>query len=84
MTLQPVLLRELRGASRRLMTRRMRFWAAALAVGASLIAIAKGSAGPGISTFANSLFGVQAAYAFLPLAKRVDARGSDSGVCRAR
>src|ERR1039458_9408811 len=64
MTFLPIVQRELRVASRRPSTHRIRLWTALLAIGASLIACAAGTAMPGAASFPNSLFGVQTACAF--------------------
>src|ERR1039457_6063629 len=64
MTFLPIVQRELRVASRRPSTHRIRLWTALLAIGASLIACAAGTAIPGAASFPNSLFGVQTACAF--------------------
>ena len=64
MTFLPIVQRELRVASRRPSTHRIRLWTALLAIGASLIACAAGTAIPGAPSFPNSLFGVQTACAF--------------------
>ncbi|MCX6927167.1 MAG: ABC transporter permease subunit, partial [Verrucomicrobia bacterium] len=64
MTSQPIVQRELRAASRRPSTRRIRCWTALLAIGASLIALAAGFAIPGTGKGINPLFGVQTTCAF--------------------
>ena len=64
MTSSPIVQRELRAASRRPSTRRIRCWTALLAIGASLIALAAGFAIPGAGSSANPLFGVQTTCAF--------------------
>jgi ABC-type transport system involved in cytochrome c biogenesis permease component len=64
MTFLPIVQRELRAASRRPSTQHIRCWTALLAIGASLIACAMGTAIPGTTSFANPLFGVQTACAF--------------------
>jgi ABC-type transport system involved in multi-copper enzyme maturation permease subunit len=64
MSFLPIVQRELRAASRRPSTHRIRCWTALLAIGASLIASAAGTAMPGAASVVNPLFGVQTACAF--------------------
>jgi hypothetical protein len=60
----PIVQRELRAASRRPSTHRIRCWTALLAIGASLIASAAGTAIPGAGSAVNPLFAVQTVCAF--------------------
>jgi ABC-type transport system involved in multi-copper enzyme maturation permease subunit len=64
MTFLPIVQRELRAASRRRSTHRIRCWTALLAIGASLIASVVATPIPGAASVVNPLFGVQTAYAF--------------------
>jgi len=64
MTFLPIVQRELRAASRRPSTYRIRCWTAVLAIGASFIASVTGAAIPGAASCANPLFGVQTAWGF--------------------
>jgi ABC-type transport system involved in cytochrome c biogenesis permease component len=64
MTFLPIVQRELRAASRRPSTHRIRCWTAFLAIGASLIASAAGTAIPGAGSAVNPLFAVQTVCAF--------------------
>jgi ABC-type transport system involved in multi-copper enzyme maturation permease subunit len=64
MTFLPILQRELRAASRRPSTHRIRCWCALLGIGASLLAVARGASIAGFASVINPLFAVQTACAF--------------------
>ena len=64
MTFLPIVQRELRAASRRPSTHRIRFWTGLLAIGASLIASAAGTALPRAGSAISPLFAVQTVCAF--------------------
>jgi ABC-type transport system involved in multi-copper enzyme maturation permease subunit len=64
MTFLPMVQRELRAASRRPSIHRIRCWTALLAIGASLIASAAGTAITGAGSAVNPLFAVQTVCAF--------------------
>ncbi len=64
MTFLPIVQRELRAASRRPSTYRIRCWTASLAIGASLIASAACTTVPGAGSAVNPLFAVQTVCAF--------------------
>ncbi len=65
MTFLPIVHRELRAASRRPSTRRIRCWTALLAIGASLIASVAATPIAGAASVVNPLFGVQTTCAFV-------------------